>query len=137
MVDNIKTIDDQIRILVDNIKKLQDEIKTYQSGYKAFETASAAIESLAKAQSGLTGSIAESLKELEAIDTVTIIKKIDVTADKLAMAVSAIEALSQKLNYGEEITELKKQNAQILKQLNSINARLSEGVEVKKKKWFA
>lgn len=137
MVDNIKTIDDQIKILVDNIKKLQDEIKTYQSGYKAFETASAALESLAKAQSGLTDSVAESLKGLETIDTVTIIKKIDVTADKLAMTVSAIEALSQKLNYGEEIAELKKQNAQISKQLSSINIRLNEGVEVKKKKWFA
>lgn len=137
MVDNIKTIDDQIKILVDNIKKLQDEIKIYQSGYKAFETASAALESLAKAQSGLTESVAESLKELEAIDAVTIIKKIDITADKLAMTVSAVEALSQKLNYGEEIAELKKQNAQISKQLSSINVRLSEGVEVKKKKWFA
>lgn len=137
MVDNIKTIDSQIKTLVDNIKKLQDEIKTYQSGYKAFETASAALESLAKTQSGLTESVAESLKGLEAIDTVTIIKKIDVTVDKLAMTVSAVEALSQKLNYGEEIAGLKKQNTQISKQLSSINARLSEGVEVKKKKWFA
>ena len=123
--------------MVDNIKKLQDEIKTYQSGYKAFETASAALESLAKTQGGLSDSLASSLKTLEKIDAVAIMKKIDETADKLSSTAASIEKLAKDMNFKEEVTELKKQNTQIAKQLASLNARLDEGVAVKKKKWFA
>ena len=137
MANDIKSIDDQVKILVGNIKKLQDEIKTYQSGYKAFETASAALESLAKAQSELTAPISDSLKKLEKIDAVVIMNKIDETAKELASITSSIEKITKELNFKEEIAELHKQNAQILKQLSSLDARLNEGVAVKKKKWFA
>lgn len=137
MASDIKNIDDQVKTLVDNIKKLQDEIKTYQSGYKAFETASAALESLAKTQGGLSDSLASSLKELEKIDAVAIMKRIDETTDKLSSTASSIEKLVKEMNFKEEVTELKKQNDRITKQLASLNARLDEGVAVKKKKWFA
>lgn len=137
MASDIKSIDDQVKVLVDNIKKLQDEIKTYQSGYKAFETASAALEALAKTQGGLSDSLASSLKTLEKIDAVTIMKRIDETADKLSSAASSIEKLAKEMNFKEEVAELKKQNDQIAKQLASLNSRLDEGVAVKKKKWFA
>lgn len=137
MASDIKSIDDQVKVLVDNIKKLQDEIKTYQSGYKAFETASAALEALAKTQGGLSDSLASSLKTLEKIDAVTIMKRIDETADKLSSTTSSIEKLAKEMNFKEEVAELKKQNDQIAKQLASLNSRLDEGVAVKKKKWFA
>ncbi len=137
MASDIKSIDDQVKVLVDNIKKLQDEIKTYQSGYKAFETASAALEALAKTQGGLSDSLASSLKTLEKIDAVAIMKRIDETADKLSSTASSIEKLAKEMNFKEEIAELKKQNDQIAKQLASLNSRLDEGVAVKKKKWFA
>lgn len=137
MASDIKSIDDQVKVLVDNIKKLQDEIKTYQSGYKAFETASAALETLAKTQGGLSGSLASSLKTLEKIDAVAIMKRIDETADKLSSTASSIEKLAKEMNFKEEVAELKKQNDQIAKQLTSLNSRLDEGVAVKKKKWFA
>lgn len=137
MASDIKSIDDQVKVLVDNIKKLQDEIKTYQSGYKAFETASAALEALAKTQGGLSDSLASSLKTLEKIDAVTIMKRIDETADKLSSTASSIEKLAKEMNFKEEVVELKKQNDQIAKQLASLNSRLDEGVAVKKKKWFA
>lgn len=137
MASDIKSIDDQVKVLVDNIKKLQDEIKTYQSGYKAFETASAALEALAKTQGGLSDSLASSLKTLEKIDAVAIMKRIDETTDKLSSAASSIEKLAKEMNFKEEVVELKKQNDQIAKQLASLNSRLDEGVAVKKKKWFA
>lgn len=137
MASDIKSIDDQVRVLVDNIKKLQDEIKTYQSGYKAFETASAALEALAKTQGGLSDSLASSLKTLEKIDAVAIMKRIDEITDKLSSTASSIEKLAKEMNFKEEVTELKKQNDQIAKQLASLNSRLDEGVAVKKKKWFA
>ena len=137
MASDIKSIDDQVKVLVDNIKKLQDEIKTYQSGYKAFETASVALEALAKTQGGLSGSLASSLKTLEKIDAVAIMKRIDETADKLSSTASSIEKLAKEMNFKEEVAELKKQNDQIAKQLASLNSRLDEGVAVKKKKWFA
>ena len=137
MVSDIKSIDDQVKALVDNIKKLQDEIKTYQSGYKAFETASTALGLLAKTQGGLSDSLASSLKTLEKIDAVAIMKKIDETADKLSSTVPSIEKIVKDMNFKEEVAELKKQNMQIAKQLASLNARLDEGVAVKKKKWFA
>lgn len=137
MASDIKSIDDQVKVLVDNIKKLQDEIKTYQSGYKAFETASAALEALAKTQGGLSDSLASSLKTLEKIDAVAIMKCIDETADKLSSTASSIEKLAKEMNLKEEVAELKKQNDQIAKQLASLNSRLDEGVAVKKKKWFA
>ena len=137
MASDIKSIDNQVKTLVDNIKKLQDEIKTYQSGYKAFETASAAIESLAKTQGGLSDSLASSLKTLEKIDAVAIMKRIDETADKLSGTASSIEKLAKEMNFKEEVAELKKQNDQIAKQLSSLSSRLDEGVAVKKKKWFA
>ena len=137
MAGDIKSIDDQVKVLVDNIKKLQDEIKTYQSGYKAFETASVALEALAKTQGGLSGSLASSLKTLEKIDAVAIMKRIDETADKLSSTASSIEKLAKEMNFKEEVAELKKQNDQIAKQLASLNSRLDEGVAVKKKKWFA
>ena len=137
MASDIKSIDDQVKALVDNIKKLQDEIKTYQSGYKAFETASTALESLAKTQGGLSDSLASSLKTLEKIDAVAIMKKIDETTDKLSSTATSIEKLAKDMNFKEEVAELKKQNTQIVKQLASLNARLDEGVAVKKKKWFA
>ena len=137
MANDIKSIDDQVKVLVDNIKKLQDEIKTYQSGYKAFETASAALEALAKTQSGLSDSLASSLKTLEKIDAVAIIKRIDETTDKLSSTASSIEKLAKEMNFKEEVAELNKQNDQIAKQLASLNSRLDEGVAVKKKKWFA
>lgn len=137
MASDIKSIDDQVKVLVDNIKKLQDEIKTYQSGYKAFETASAAIEALAKTQGGLSDSLADSLKTLEKIDAVAIMKRIDETTDKLSNTVSSIEELAKEMSFKEEIAEIKKQNSQIVKQLTSLNSRLNEGVAVKKKKWFA
>ena len=137
MASDIKSIDDQVRVLVDNIKKLQDEIKTYQSGYKAFETASAALEALAKTQGGLSDSLANSLKTLEKIDAVAIMKRIDETTDKLSSNASSIEKLAKEMNFKEEVTELKRQNDQIAKQLASLNSRLDEGVAVKKKKWFA
>ncbi len=137
MASDIKSIDDQVKALVDNIKKLQDEIKTYQSGYKAFETASTALESLAKTQGGLSDSLASSLKTLEKIDAVAIMKKIDETTDKLSSTATSIEKLAKDMNFKEEVAELKKQNTQIAKQLASLNARLDEGVAVKKKKWFA
>ena len=137
MASDIKSIDDQVKVLVDNIKKLQDEIKTYQSGYKAFETASAALEALAKTQGGLSDSLASSLKTLEKIDAVAIMKRIDETTDKLSSTASSIERLAKEMNFKEEVTELKKQNDQIAKQLASLNSRLDEGVAVKKKKWFA
>ena len=137
MAGDIKSIDDQVKVLVDNIKKLQDEIKTYQSGYKAFETASAALEALAKTQGGLSDSLASSLKTLEKIDAVAIMKRIDETADKLSSTASSIEKLAKEMNFKEEVVELKKQNDQIAKQLASLNSRLDEGVAVKKKKWFA
>lgn len=137
MAGDIKSIDDQVKVLVDNIKKLQDEIKTYQSGYKAFETASAALEALAKTQGGLSDSLASSLKTLEKIDAVAIMKRIDETADKLSSTASSIEKLAKEMNFKEEVAELKKQNDQVAKQLASLNSRLDEGVAVKKKKWFA
>ena len=137
MASDIKNIDDQVKVLVDNIKKLQDEIKTYQSGYKAFETASAALEALAKTQGGLSDSLASSLKTLEKIDAVAIMKRIDETTDKLSSTASSIEKLAKEMNFKEEVAELKKQNDQIAKQLASLNSRLDEGVAVKKKKWFA
>lgn len=137
MASDIKSIDDQVKVLVDNIKKLQDEIKTYQSGYKAFETASAALEALAKTQGGLSDSLASSLKTLEKIDAVAIMKRIDETADKLSSTASSIEKLTKEMNFKEEVAELKKQNNQIAKQLSSLSSRLDEGVAVKKKKWFA
>lgn len=137
MASDIKSIDDQVKVLVDNIKKLQDEIKTYQSGYKAFEMASAALEALAKTQGGLSDSLASSLKTLEKIDAVAIMKRIDETADKLSSTASSIEKLAKEMNFKEEVAELKKQNDQIAKQLASLNSRLDEGVAVKKKKWFA
>ena len=137
MASDIKSIDDQVKVLVDNIKKLQDEIKTYQSGYKAFETASAALEALAKTQGGLSDSLASSLKTLEKIDAVAIMKRIDETADKLSSTTSSIEKLAKEMNFKEEVAELKRQNDQIAKQLASLNSRLDEGVAVKKKKWFA
>lgn len=137
MANDIKSIDDQVKVLVDNIKKLQDEIKTYQSGYKAFETASAALEALAKTQGGLSDSLSSSLKTLEKIDAVAIMKRIDETADKLSNTASSIEKLAKEMNFKEEVAELKKQNDQIAKQLASLNSRLDEGVAVKKKKWFA
>ena len=137
MASDIKSIDDQVKVLVDNIKKLQDEIKTYQSGYKAFETASAALEALAKTQGGLSDSLASSLKTLEKIDAVAIIKRIDETADKLSSTASSIERLAKEMNFKEEVAELKRQNDQIAKQLSSLSSRLDEGVAVKKKKWFA
>lgn len=137
MASDIKSIDDQVKVLVDNIKKLQDEIKIYQSGYKAFETASAALEALAKTQGGLSGSLASSLKTLEKIDAVAIMKRIDETADKLSSTASSIEKLAKEMNFKEEVAELKKQNDQVAKQLASLNSRLDEGVAVKKKKWFA
>ena len=137
MASDIKSIDDQVKVLVDNIKKLQDEIKTYQSGYKAFETASAALEALAKTQGGLSDSLASSLKTLEKIDAVAIMKRIDETADKLSSTTSSIEKLAKEMNFKDEVAELKKQNDQIAKQLASLNSRLDEGVAVKKKKWFA
>ena len=137
MASNIKSIDDQVKVLVDNIKKLQDEIKTYQSGYKAFETASAALEALAKTQGGLSDSLVSSLKTLEKIDAVAIMKRIDETADKLSSTASSIEKLAKEMNFKEEVAELKKQNDQIAKQLASLNSRLDEGVAVKKRKWFA
>lgn len=137
MASDIKSIDDQVKVLVDNIKKLQDEIKTYQSGYKAFETASAALEALAKTQGGLSDPLASSLKTLERIDAVAIMKRIDETTDKLSSAASSIEKLAKEMNFKEEVVELKKQNDQIAKQLASLNSRLDEGVAVKKKKWFA
>lgn len=137
MANDIKSIDDQVKVLVDNIKKLQDEIKTYQSGYKAFETASAALEALAKTQGGLSDSLASSLKTLEKIDAVVIMKRIDETADKLSSTAPSIEKLAKEMNFKEEVAELKKQNDQIAKQLASLNSRLDEGVAVKKKKWFA
>ena len=137
MASDIKSIDDQVKVLVDNIKKLQDEIKTYQSGYKAFETASAALEALAKTQGGLSGSLASSLKTLEKIDAVAIMKRIDEAVDKLSSTASSIEKLAKEMNFKEEVAELKKQNDQISKQLVSLNSRLDEGVAVKKKKWFA
>ena len=137
MASDIKSIDDQVKVLVDNIKKLQDEIKTYQSGYKAFETASVALEALAKTQGGLSDSLASSLKTLEKIDAVAIMKRIDETADKLSSTASSIEKLAKEMNFKEEVAELKKQNDQIAKQLASLNSRLDEGVAVKKKKWFA
>ncbi|MBR3144155.1 hypothetical protein IKF12_03110 [Candidatus Saccharibacteria bacterium] len=137
MASDIKSIDDQVKVLVDNIKKLQDEIKTYQSGYKAFETASAALEALAKTQGGLSDSLASSLKTLEKIDAVTIMKRIDETTDKLSSTTLSIEKLVKEMNLKEEVAELKKQNDQIAKQLASLNSRLDEGVAVKKKKWFA
>ena len=137
MASDIKSIDDQVKVLVDNIKKLQDEIKTYQSGYKAFETASAALEALAKTQGGLSDSLASSLKTLEKIDAVAIMKRIDETADKLSSTTSSIEKLTKEINFKEEVAELKKQNDQIAEQLASLNSRLDEGVAVKKKKWFA
>lgn len=136
MASDIKSIDDQVKVLVDNIKKLQDEIKTYQSGYKAFETASAALEALAKTQGGLSDSLASSLKTLEEIDAVAIMKRIDETADKLSSTASSIEKLAKEMNFKEEVAELKKQNDQIENQLASLNSRLDEGVAVKKKKWF-
>lgn len=137
MASDIKSIDDQVKVLVDNIKKLQDEIKTYQSGYKAFETASVALEALAKTQGGLSDSLASSLKTLEKIDAVAIMKRIGETADKLSSTASSIEKLAKEMNFKEEVAELKKQNDQIAKQLASLNSRLDEGVAVKKKKWFA
>ena len=137
MASDIKSIDDQVKTLVDNIKKLQDEIKTYQSGYKAFETASAALESLAKTQGGLSDSLANSLKALEKIDAVSIMKRINETTDKLSTAVSSIDKIMKEINFKEEVTELKKQNSQILKQLSTLEKHLDEGVAVKKKKWFA
>ena len=137
MASDIKSIDDQVKVLDDNIKKLQDETKTYQSGYKAFETASAALEALAKTQGGLSDSLASSLKTLEKIDAVAIMKRIDETADKLSSTASSIEKLAKEMNFKEEVAELKKQNDQIAKQLASLNSRLDEGVAVKKKKWFA
>ena len=137
MARDIKSIDDQVKVLVDNIKKLQDEIKTYQSGYKAFETASVALESLAKTQGGLSDSLASSLKALEKINAVAIMKRIDETTDKLSNTVSSIEKLAKEMNFKEEVAEIKKQNSQIVKQLTSLNVRLDEGVAVKKKKWFA
>ena len=137
MAGDIKSIDDQVKVLVDNIKKLQDEIKTYQSGYKAFETASAALEALAKTQGGLSDSLASSLKTLEKIDAVAIMKRIDEITDKLSSTASSIEKLAKEMNFKEEVTELKRQNDQIAKQLASLNSRLDEGVAVKKKKWFA
>ena len=137
MASDIKSIDDQVKVLVDNIKKLQDEIKTYQSGYKAFEAASAALEALAKTQGGLSDSLASSLKTLEKIDAVAIMKRIDETADKLSSTASSIEKLAKEMNFKEEVAELKKQNDQIANQLASLNSRLDEGVAVKKKKWFA
>ena len=137
MASDIKSIDDQVKVLVDNIIKLQYEIKIDQSGYKAFETASAALEALAKTQGGLSDSLASSLKTLEKIDAVTIMKRIDETADKLSSTTSSIEKLAKEMNFKEEVAELKKQNDQIAKQLASLNSRLDEGVAVKKKKWFA
>jgi uncharacterized protein YjgD (DUF1641 family) len=112
-------------------------MKTYQSGYKAFETASAALESLAKAQGGLSDSLASSLKALEKIDAVSIMKRIDETTDKLSTAVSSIDKIVKEMNFKEEVAELKKQNSQILKQLSTLEKHLDEGVAVKKKKWFA
>lgn len=137
MASDIKSIDDQVKALVDNIKKLQAEIKTYQSGYKAFETASAALEALAKTQGGLSDSLASSLKTLEKIDAIAIMKRIDETTDKLSSTTSSTEKLAKEMNFKEEVAELKKQNTQIVKQLASLNSRLDEGVAIKKKKWFA
>lgn len=137
MASDIKSIDDQVKALVDNIKKLQAEIKTYQSGYKAFETASAALEALAKTQGGLSNSLASSLKTLEKIDAIAIMKRIDETTDKLSSTTSSTEKLAKEMNFKEEVAELKKQNTQIVKQLASLNSRLDEGVAIKKKKWFA
>lgn len=137
MASDIKNIDDQVKTLVDNIKKLQDEIKTYQSGYNAFETASNALESLAKAQGGLSDSLANSLKTLEKVDAVSIMKRIDENTDKLSGLAQSIEKLTKDMDFKGEIAELKKQNMQIAKQLESLNARIDEGVSVKKKKWFA
>ena len=137
MASDIKSIDDQVKVLVDNIIKLQDEIKTYQSGYKAFETASAALEALAKTQSGLSGSLADSLKTLEKIDAVAIMKRIDETTDKLSSTTSSIDKLVKEMNFKEEVEELQKQNSQILKHLSSLEKQIDEGVNVKKKKWFA
>ena len=132
MASDIKNIDDQVKVLVDNIKKLQDEIKTYQSGYKAFETASTALEALAKTQGGLSNSLASSLKTLEKIDAVAIMKRIDETTDKLSSTASSIEKLAKEMNFKEEVAELKKQNDQIAKQLASLNSRLDEGVAKEK-----
>lgn len=137
MASDIKSIDDQVKALVDNIKKLQAEIKTYQSGYKAFETASAALEALAKTQGGLSDSLASSLKTLEKIDAIAIMKRIDETTDKLSSTTSSTEKLAKEMNFKEEVAKLKKQNTQIVKQLASLNSRLDEGVAIKKKKWFA
>lgn len=137
MANDIKSINDQVKVLVDNIKKLQDEIKTYQSGYKAFETASAALEALARTQGSLSSSLVNSLKTLEKIDAVVIMKHIDETTDRISSTALSIEKLAKEMNFKEEIAELKKQNSQITEQLASLNSRLDEGVAVKKKKWFA
>ena len=131
MASDIKSIDDQVKVLVDNIKKLQDEIKTYQSGYKAFETASAALEALAKTQGGLSDSLASSLKTLEKIDAVAIMKRIDETADKLSSIASSIEKLAKEMNFKEEVAELKKQNDQIAKQLASSIEKLAKEMNFK------
>ena len=128
MANDIKSIDDQVKVLVDNIKKLQDEIKTYQSGYKAFETASAALEALARTQGSLSSSLVNSLKTLEKIDAVVIMKHIDETTDRISSTALSIEKLAKEMNFKEEIAELKKQNSQITEQLASLNSRLDEGV---------
>ena len=75
--------------------------------------------------------------DIKSIDAVAIMKRIDETTDKLSSTTSSIDKLVKEMNFKEEVEELQKQNSQILKHLSSLEKQIDEGVNVKKKKWFA
>lgn len=109
MASDVKSIDEQVRTLVGNINKLQAEIKKYQSGYEAFQGASSSLETASYALSDLA-------------------KKQANLVDALAKTAKDLEKV--------EVGQLVKQNEKILKKLNALEARLDEGVTVKKRRWF-
>lgn len=93
----IKSIDEQVKTLIDNIKKLQEEIKNYQNGYRAFEDATKSLNNLAESQSELTGAIKTSVENLEKIDSIAVLNKVEETAHELTKMSEELDSLFDKL----------------------------------------
>lgn len=93
----IKNLSEQANTLVDNIKKLQTEITNYQSGHQAFSQASTALVNLAKEQTSLTSTIKASVENLNKVDSVSILQKVETTAHELTKMSEELDSLFDRL----------------------------------------
>ena len=97
MASEIKNIDNQVNDLIKNINKLKGEIEEYQTAYDAFRSSTDALTDIANANKVLTDELGTSIENLEKVDSISIINRINDTSNNLSKIEEELD-IAPKIN---------------------------------------